>query len=595
MIKAYSYIRFSTPEQSHGDSLRRQLDESRRYAAEHGLDLDESLRDYGISAYRGANRIKGALGRFLQLIQDDNIEKGSYLLVENLDRLSRQDVLEALTLFTSIIRAGITIVTLQDNMVYSKESIEKNWSQLIISITYMAKANKESQDKGTRLKDAWQNKRNELGKNMKLTSRCPSWLEPKIEQISPTRKRVTGFKVIKEAAEVINLIFDMKLQGKGANLIARELNDYEKAHGVKLWCPPGRKGKTPSWRGSYIKKILYSNRAVIGDFQPYERKDGKRVPIGEVLENFYPVIVKRDKFNRVQAYIAEHSDIRKRFTGRSDKVSNLFSHITECGYCGYPMHFIDKSNGWTYLVCDKKNRKIDGGCRQENIPYPQFEKLILHYCKGLEVKNIIKNEKAKVSELTRLRNEVKSIDGEIANHEKSARNRDEIIRFTDGFEAKRRMAIGLQEDLEMIALLKERKKKILEDIQALSKQEENTAEKLKNINELILLMKDLKSEGKEEELKSLRLNLRNQLRQLISKIVIGDYGIEMYFTSYEGRVLNFDNGEIIPLEFKFSKPLIEAIKEIYGFFDMDTYLDALDVFNDVKPEDALEVYGNKDL
>jgi len=31
--KAYSYIRFSTPEQLKGDSLRRQLESSRKYAA----------------------------------------------------------------------------------------------------------------------------------------------------------------------------------------------------------------------------------------------------------------------------------------------------------------------------------------------------------------------------------------------------------------------------------------------------------------------------------------------------------------------------------------------------------------------------------
>jgi len=36
---AYSYIRFSTPEQLKGDSLRRQLEKSQNYADEHGLDL----------------------------------------------------------------------------------------------------------------------------------------------------------------------------------------------------------------------------------------------------------------------------------------------------------------------------------------------------------------------------------------------------------------------------------------------------------------------------------------------------------------------------------------------------------------------------
>ena len=43
MPKAFSYVRFSTPEQAKGDSLRRQLERSKKYADEHGLVLDTSF------------------------------------------------------------------------------------------------------------------------------------------------------------------------------------------------------------------------------------------------------------------------------------------------------------------------------------------------------------------------------------------------------------------------------------------------------------------------------------------------------------------------------------------------------------------------
>jgi len=36
--KAYSYVRFSSPEQATGDSLRRQTELSEQYASQHGLD-----------------------------------------------------------------------------------------------------------------------------------------------------------------------------------------------------------------------------------------------------------------------------------------------------------------------------------------------------------------------------------------------------------------------------------------------------------------------------------------------------------------------------------------------------------------------------
>ena len=52
--KAYSYLRFSTPDQMRGDSFRRQTDAAREYAELNGLDLDGELsfRDLGGSAYQ---------------------------------------------------------------------------------------------------------------------------------------------------------------------------------------------------------------------------------------------------------------------------------------------------------------------------------------------------------------------------------------------------------------------------------------------------------------------------------------------------------------------------------------------------------------
>jgi hypothetical protein len=55
----------STQGQLRGDSLRRQVERSRAYAAEHGLDLDETtgFNDIGVSAFRGENLKHGALPR----------------------------------------------------------------------------------------------------------------------------------------------------------------------------------------------------------------------------------------------------------------------------------------------------------------------------------------------------------------------------------------------------------------------------------------------------------------------------------------------------------------------------------------------------
>lgn len=40
--RAYSYVRFSSPDQEKGDSLRRQVELSEQYAIKHGLDKVQS-------------------------------------------------------------------------------------------------------------------------------------------------------------------------------------------------------------------------------------------------------------------------------------------------------------------------------------------------------------------------------------------------------------------------------------------------------------------------------------------------------------------------------------------------------------------------
>ncbi|GHE69011.1 hypothetical protein GCM10019059_30840 [Camelimonas fluminis] len=89
--KAYSYLRFSTPEQAKGDSFRRQTALAQEYAVRHGLELaDLTFHDLGVSAFRGANAETGRLGDFKRAVEDELVQPGSYLLVESLDRVSRQ-------------------------------------------------------------------------------------------------------------------------------------------------------------------------------------------------------------------------------------------------------------------------------------------------------------------------------------------------------------------------------------------------------------------------------------------------------------------------------------------------------------------------
>jgi DNA invertase Pin-like site-specific DNA recombinase len=154
---AYSYMRFSNSHQASGDSRRRQLAMAEEYAAQHNLTLDKhlSFRDLGVSAFRSKNSKEGALRAFLEAIEHNLVPPQSYLLVESLDRLSRDRILTAQALFLQIVSTGITIVTLTDGRSYSLEGINQNPLDLIVSLVVMMRANEESEMKSRRVRAAF--------------------------------------------------------------------------------------------------------------------------------------------------------------------------------------------------------------------------------------------------------------------------------------------------------------------------------------------------------------------------------------------------------------------------------------------------------
>src|SRR5262249_43500699 len=92
--RAFSYVRFSTPEQSKGGSLERQRGLSQAYCERKGLALDNTLtlHDLGVSAFRGDNAKQGHLAAFLEAVTIGKVPQGSVLIVESVDRISRQGI-----------------------------------------------------------------------------------------------------------------------------------------------------------------------------------------------------------------------------------------------------------------------------------------------------------------------------------------------------------------------------------------------------------------------------------------------------------------------------------------------------------------------
>jgi len=162
MKKAIAYLRFSTSSQQYGDSLRRQNKLVAEWLESHPDYLLDNLtyKDLGLSAFNGSHAVHGAFSEFMEAVQGGYIPYGTVLLVESLDRLSREKIGEATERLRSILSAGIDVVTLTDHTHYTKDSLDDPYS-LIKTILIAQRANEESEIKSRRMKSAWQRKREE--------------------------------------------------------------------------------------------------------------------------------------------------------------------------------------------------------------------------------------------------------------------------------------------------------------------------------------------------------------------------------------------------------------------------------------------------
>ena len=81
--------------------------------------------------------------------------KGYVLLVVSLDRVSPDKILEQVGLFTTLIKASITVVSLINRQVLNKEASNNDPLLLMLSILCIWRTHDESQHKSRRLREAW--------------------------------------------------------------------------------------------------------------------------------------------------------------------------------------------------------------------------------------------------------------------------------------------------------------------------------------------------------------------------------------------------------------------------------------------------------
>ncbi|ROO70415.1 DNA invertase Pin-like site-specific DNA recombinase [Vibrio crassostreae] len=325
MKNCYLYRRYSTSKQSKGSSLERQQLLADRWCAANDGRLLDVITDEGYSAFKGDHISQGAFAGVLSAISSGQIPAGSYLLVENIDRLSRQAIGDALTTWMNILGADINIVTLMDGKIFTKESRNDLGSMLTYLVT-QERAWSESHAKSVRTTNAIKaaNKRLLNGEVARVT-RPASWVT-----FTPS-----GYE-LNHKADAVRRLFELYLSGLGQASTAKQLND----EGITTLS-----GRSPKWSSASVRKVLL-NENVTG----IKNIDGNAVEV-------YPVVVTREDWLKAKNQLSSKSLGASITVG---KVANPLTGFCHCGECSETMHYASSRSSagvrYEYLQCASHRR-----------------------------------------------------------------------------------------------------------------------------------------------------------------------------------------------------------------------------------------------
>lgn len=335
--RAWLYARFSSSQQQDNDSINRQVNAAQQWCMTNGVELQQtSFRDLAVSGWKSIKR--PMFEQLIKAMAEGKIPRGSYVLCESTDRLSRRGWRHTQELIRTITCVyDCKLVIIDKGQVYTKENVNDVVQNILLMVS-ADMAEKESQRKSDLVAAAYKSKRQDGD-----VSRWPFWID----------KTDNGF-VLNANAETIRLIIELRLKGVGALGIAAELN----RRGIKS-------SRGGNWGHTSIRVVL-SNSALYGTKDFYSMKTitqfdehGEEIRVADnqlvqSMPDVFPPICDFTTWQQIQ--------INGEKPGRKGKLSP-FHNILFCK-CGAALGLQIGSAGEKYRKC---TRSKVGSCDQKMI------------------------------------------------------------------------------------------------------------------------------------------------------------------------------------------------------------------------------------
>lgn len=374
--KTAAYLRLSREDgdKIESDSITNQRELIKEYVANHtGFNLVEEYIDDG---YSGTNYDRPS---FVKMMEDIKARKINCIIVKDLSRLGRNYIETGRYLEKIFPLLGIRFVSVLDN--YDSVTEESKADQIILPFKNLIN-DAYCRDISAKIRSQLDVKR-KMGKFIGSFATYGYRKDPK----DANRLLIDTY-----AANVVRMIFEMKIDGVNSQRIAQKLNsmgvlppaEYKRSCGLNYDCGY-RSGNHPKWEVVSVNRILtneiYTGTMVQGlnSKISYKIKQSRPVPKTDWIrvENTHEAIVTKKVFDEVQRMLM--FDTR---TSPSNNELYVFAGLIYCGDCGQSMvrrRVTQSGKQYTYFHCS--SYKNGQGCTSHLISAEKLEELVLRTIK----------------------------------------------------------------------------------------------------------------------------------------------------------------------------------------------------------------------
>jgi hypothetical protein len=298
------------------------------------------------------------------------------------------------------------------------------------------------------------------------------------------------------------------------------------------------------------------NRAVLGEWVPHRLLNGKRVPVGEPVPDYYPAVVSQSAFNAARASVEAKNRNKGRIGGNRGggraNVNSLFSPLVYDVDNRVPMVFHRKRGEPPYLVS-----KYQPNIKGHRFRLDTFEELFLNFLEDLDWQAI-----AGESEPSEVKEAQTELDRTLADLDRCERK----ILHLETLTAEDTPPISLYRDLDVEIARRDDLASRKEKLGGALAEARAKAAALRSPEELLALL----ASGNDPER---RLRLKAEIKARISRIDVSfdeweidpsevefedgeeigpderlDYCAHVYFKNGSLRAIGVKDGQGLPLE-----------------------------------------------